>query len=30
MIEGEPSRTAWSDALRRAAHQLLDNGWVSS
>ena len=28
MIEGEPSRTAWSAALHRAAHQVLDGGSV--
>jgi hypothetical protein len=28
MIEGEPSRTASSAALHRAAHQLLDDGSV--
>jgi methyltransferase (TIGR00027 family) len=28
MIEGEPSRTAWSAALHRAAHQVVDGGRV--
>jgi hypothetical protein len=28
MIDGEPSRTAWSAALHRAAHQVIDGGRV--
>jgi methyltransferase (TIGR00027 family) len=28
MIEGEPSRTAWSAAMHRAAHQVVDGGRV--
>jgi methyltransferase (TIGR00027 family) len=28
MIDGEPSRTAWSAALHRAAHQVVDGGTV--
>jgi methyltransferase (TIGR00027 family) len=30
MIDGQPSRTAWSAALHRAAHQVVDGGSVFS